>query len=445
MSPEQIRGEPLDARTDLFSFGAVLYEMAKGRMAYPKDPSSVILARDVVATEAEGSAVDLPIAFERVLWRALERQRELRYQTAAEMKGDLERLKREGESGSNSGQGSSVVSGSESSSQIVTAQGSGSTAAHPEIAAVSRKTTELAERKGSRRKNAVFAFIVTLALVGACVWWISNHIIPPPLSEHDTVVLADFDNSTADSVFDDTLKTALRIALDQSPFLNVMPDRKIAEISNLMQRSPGAPLTTSVASEVCQRAGGKAYIGGSISNLGNVYVLGLRAVNCQTGASLVEEQVTAPTKEKVLEALSDAAATLRHKLGESLATVQKFDVPLPATTRSLDALKSYSLGVKANEEKGPAEAIPYDERAIQLDPNFAMAYWSLGWDYQNLGQISRASKYFSKAFELRERTSEAESLVIASDYYLVVTGELEKAAQAIRERAAIYPKALDHI
>jgi serine/threonine protein kinase/tetratricopeptide (TPR) repeat protein len=436
MSPEQIRGEPLDARTDLFSFGAVLYEMAKGRMAYPKDPSSVILARDVVAAEAEGAAVDLPIEFERILWKALERERELRYQTAAEMRADLERLRRDGESGSTSILAKSARGATKSTSNISEAQGSDKNTGQPQTAVVSRNSTEL-DGQTSHRRVAMVAFVLVLVLVGAGAWWL---IAPPPLSERDTVVLADFANSTGENVFDDTLKTALRIALDQSPFLNVTPDSKIVEILKLMQLPPSASLTAGVASEVCQRAGSKAFIAGSISNLGSEYVLGLRAVNCQTGTSLVEEQVTAASKEKVLNALSEAAATLRHKLGESLATVQKFDVPLPATTRSLDALKSYSLGVKANEEKGPAEAIPYDERAIQLDPNFAMAYWSLGWDYQNLGQISRASKYFSEAFQLREHTSEAESLVIASDYYLVVTGELEKAAQAIRERAAIYPK-----
>ena len=243
------------------------------------------------------------------------------------------------------------------------------------------------------------------------------------------------------AVFDDTLKTALSVALNQSPFLNVLPDNKVAATLKLMTKPRDTKLTSEVARELCQRAGSKAYIAGSIASLGSEYVLGLKAVNCQSGDPLAEEQVTAASKEKVLDALGEAASKLRTELGESLATVQKLDVPLSeATTSSLEALKAYSLGRKANNEKGPAAALPYDQRAIELDPNFAMGYSAVGTDYSNLGELGRASDYYTKAFQLREHASEREKLEIAANYYQNVTGELDKAAQTYQEEIESYPR-----
>ena len=239
------------------------------------------------------------------------------------------------------------------------------------------------------------------------------------LTDKDTIVLADFANSTGDAVFDDTLKTALSVSLRQSPFLNVLSDSEVAETLQLMTRPADTKLTPEVARELCQRAGSKAYIAGSIGSLGSEYVLGLKAVNCQSGDTLAEEQVTAASKEKVLDALGEAASKLRGELGESLATVQKFDVPLEqATTSSLEALKAYSLGMKAHNEKGDAAALPYYQRAIELDPNFAMAYRAVGVDYSGLGQAERAANIFSKAFQLREHASEREKLEITQDRFL---------------------------
>ena len=243
------------------------------------------------------------------------------------------------------------------------------------------------------------------------------------------------------AVFDDTLKTALNVSLRQSPFLNVLSDSEVAKTLQLMTRPPDTKLTPEVARELCQRAGSKAYIAGSIGSLGSEYVLGLKAVNCQSGDTLAEEQVTAASKEKVLDALGEAASKLRGELGESLATVQKFDVPLAeATTSSLEALKAYSLGGKASNEKGAAAALPYDQRAIELDPNFAMGYRAVGGDYFSLGELGRASEYFTKAFQLREHASEREKLTITADYYRIVTGELDKAAQTYQEEIESYPR-----
>ncbi|MGB8832293.1 MAG: tetratricopeptide repeat protein, partial [Candidatus Sulfotelmatobacter sp.] len=261
------------------------------------------------------------------------------------------------------------------------------------------------------------------------------------VTEQDTIVLTDFSNSTGDAVFDDTLKTALSVSLRQSPFLNVLSDGRVAKTMRMMALPAGSKLTPDVARELCQRAGSKAYIAGSIGTLGSEYVLGLKAVNCQNGDTLAQEQVTATSKEKVLDALGDAASKLRGEMGESLATVQKFDVPLvQATTFSLDALKAYTLGRNAYREKGTAAALPYHQRAIELDPNFAMGYKAVGADYQSLGEVGRAGEYLTKAFELREHASEREKLSITAGYYTSVTGEVGKAAEAYQEEIESYPR-----
>jgi tetratricopeptide (TPR) repeat protein len=282
------------------------------------------------------------------------------------------------------------------------------------------------------------ALIVAGAAVGG-----SLHLLRPgsQITPEDTIVLAGFANSTGDAIFDDTLKTALSVSLRQSPFLNVLSDSQAAKTLQQMTRPADTKLTLEVARELCQRAGSKAYLAGSIGSLGNKYVLGLKAVNCQSGDTLAEEQVTASSKENVLDALGEAASKLRGELGESLATVQKFDVPLAqATTPSLEALKAYSLARKAFNEKGTAAALPYDQRAIELDPNFATGYWAVGNDYYSLGELGRASEYCSKAFQLREHASEREKLAITADYYSTVTGELDKGVQTFQDEIESYPR-----
>ncbi len=282
------------------------------------------------------------------------------------------------------------------------------------------------------------ALIVAVAAVGG------YRILHHPafqITAKDTIVLGDFSNSTGDVVFDDTLKTALNVSLRQSPFLNVLSDSEVAKALQLMTRPASTKLTPEVAREVCQRAGSKAYLAGAIGTLGSEYVLGLKAVNCQSGDTLAEDQRTAVSKEKVLDALGAAASKLRGELGESLATVQKFDIPLEqATTSSLEALRALSLGRRASDDKGPAAALPYDQRAIALDPNFAMAYRALGIDYATLSELGRASEYFTKAFQLREHASERERLTISADYYSYATGELDKAAQTFQQEMEIYPR-----
>ena len=441
MSPEQVRAKELDARTDLFSFGAVLYEMTTGQLPFRGESSAVICKAilDAAPTHAVRLNPDVPAELERIINRALEKDRNLRYQSAADMRSELQRLKRDTETGR---------AKAASSGTVAVVQESGFGVTQPTVAqlpspASGSSPVKVAEVPVAGRKLwwvlVPAAVVLVLAIAGA--FYFRSRQTAHRLTEKDTIVLADFANSTGDAVFDDTLKTALSVALRQSPFLNVLSGDKVGAVLRLMSRPASTALTPEVTRELCQRAGGKAYLTGSIASLGSQYVLGLRVVNCQSGDLLAEKQVTAASKEKVLDALGEAASKLRTELGESLATVQKFDVPLEqATTSSLEALKAYSLGEKASNEKGAAAALPYDQHAIQLDPNFAMAYNSVGTDYSELGEIGRAGEYFTKAFHLREHASEREKLAIAYNFYSGVTGELEKAAQTGQELASNYQR-----
>jgi tetratricopeptide (TPR) repeat protein len=294
------------------------------------------------------------------------------------------------------------------------------------------------EKLGLRWKMIVPAAIAILVFAAGTYFYFHR---TAKLTDKDIIVIADFANSTGDSVFDDTLRTGLSVSLRQSPFLDVLSDSQVAKTLQQMTRPASTKLTPEVARELCQRAGSKAYIAGSIGSLGSEYVLGLKAVNCQTGGTLAEEQVTAASKEKVLDTLGEAASKLRGELGESLTTMRKFDVPLAeATTSSLEALNAYSLGLKAESEKEPAAALPYYQRAIEFDPSFAMAYRAVGLAYAYVGQRGRAIEYHTKAFQLREHASERERLSIEAAYYSNVTGELDKAAQVYQEEIESYPR-----
>jgi eukaryotic-like serine/threonine-protein kinase len=403
MSPEQVRGEKLDARTDLFSFGLVLYEMATGHRAFAGDTAvelhDAILKHTPVPPRQRNP--EIPAQLEPIINRALEKDRETRYQSAAAMAVDLRQL--QGTSGSN----------------LVKAP------------AVHRK----------RRLVLALGFVVLLAVVAAGVNSYLTLRQASQLTEQDSEIVADFTNSTGEAIFDDTLQKALFLTLTQSPFLYVLPPAKVGATLRLMSRSPHTPLTLDIVPEVCQRAGGKAYIAGSISAQSGKYAVGVKAVNCQSGKIMARAQVTAESKEGVLDALGDAAAKLRGELGESPASVWKFNVPLKqAATPSLEALKQYSLGTKVGGEKGGGAGLPYFLRALELDPTFALAYTVAGEDYFNNGQRDKGAEYFGRAFELQDHATALRRLDINGAYYFTVTGELNKVAETLQRQIATYPR-----
>ncbi len=461
MSPEQARAKELDARSDLFSFGTVLYEMSTGVLPFRGESSAVIFKSilDFTPIPAVRLNPEVPLKLEDIINRALEKDRELRYQHASDMRSELQRLKRDTGSGRSSAAISASVASSsassgpaaafpaqDGSSQAVSPQApaSGSApSAHTPISGTSSAAVAEAPAPGKTFPRMLIPAAVAVALaiaLGAGGYFYFHR--SPVLTEKDTVVLADFTNTTGDPVFDGTLRQGLSAQLEQSPFLNLLSDQNAAQTLALMSQPKDARLTRDLAREVCQRTASAASIEGSISSLGSQYVVGLKAVNCRNGDLLANEQATANSKEQVLKALGEAAAKMRVKLGESLASVQKYDAPAEnVTTPSLEALQAYSLGYQAQiVKRDDAGAIPFFQRAISLDPNFAMAYARLGTNYFNLGQLVRAAECTRKAYELRERVSEREKFYIDSHYEQFVTGDLDAARKTYELWAQTYPR-----
>jgi serine/threonine protein kinase len=417
LSPEQVRCEKLDARTDLFSFGLVLYEMATGQRAFTGNTAAVI--REAVLNMPEVPVrqlnPELPVELEVVIARALEKDRNVRYQSAAEIQAGLRQAQRATELDLPAG-----------NTQERAIAGAGESA-RP-------------RPRWLKRRMAIPAVALLIAgLISGIFYYRARRA--KRLTEKDTIVLADFANSTNDPVFDGTLKQGLSVALSQSPFLKILPDSKIRSTLRLMTKPADAALSEETVSEVCQRSGSKAYVAGAIAALGTEYVIGLKAENCQIGEALAEEQVTAKSKEEIIPALGKAASELRQKLGESISTVNQYDVPLrEATTPSLEALKEYTLGGEVENEKGVVAAIPHYEKAIALDPLFARAYSSLSTMYFDAGESSLAGKYATKAYELRDRGTPLEKVQIDATYHGFVTGNLQKAAAAYQQWAEMRPQ-----
>jgi serine/threonine protein kinase/predicted Zn-dependent protease len=399
MSPEQARGEELDARTDVFSFGVVLYEMATGRQAFSGGTTAAVLR--AILTEQPKLPLELnpalPQDLERIICKALEKDRLARYQSAAEMLADLTAL---------------------------------------------RGTLHVdAKRKKKLGRVSVLALVTVGLLIPSSVYFYRQTPGSQRLTDKDTVLLADFTNNTGNGVWDQTLKQWLRTELDQSPFLNILSDENVIKLLQYAGRSPNEKVTPELGRELCRRAGSKAMLFGSISSIGRHYAIELRAENCENGGLLAEEQKEANSQDDVLSRLQDAGVSMRNKLGESLASVKKYDVPLvQATTPSLEALQAYSKALKTRQLRGDNEALPLLKQAVTLDPNFAMAHAVLGTVYSNLDDNTMAAEHAKRAYQLRDRVADRERFYIDSSYYNMVTGELEKELGVYEEWKLAYPR-----
>jgi serine/threonine protein kinase/DNA-binding winged helix-turn-helix (wHTH) protein/tetratricopeptide (TPR) repeat protein len=399
MSPEQVRGEKLDARTDLFSFGLVLYEMATGERAFTGQTAAILKDTILNGTPVPVREFNPTISpkLEEVIGKAIEKNREMRYQSAVEMRTDLEKHKGD--------------------------------------------LQPAAARSGARRRlNAASVTVVVLSMIAAATFWTHLRKTPPKLSEKDTLVVADFANSTGEAVFDGTLKQALATHLAQSPFLNVLSNERVNATLRLMNRPASEHLTEATALELCLRTNSRGALQGSIASRGRDYILEVRAVDCHTGDKLAGTGASATDRNQVLTAVGDIGNQLRKQLGESLASVEEYNQPLQqATTSSLEALQAYSQGDAQQSQKGDAAAIPYYKLAVELDPNFAYAHAALGQAYFTLYEVSLALEEFGRAFALRDRVSQRERFYIEGKYYSMA-GDLNKSIQTYEEWAQAYPR-----
>jgi tetratricopeptide (TPR) repeat protein len=409
MSPEQARGHEIDNRSDLFSCGVLLYQVTTGTLPFAGATPVAVFESLLTCVPAAPSSVNasIPAEFDRIVAKALDKDPDLRYQTAADLRADLKRLQH----GSATGQTAAV--------------------------GVADRVGAAPPRKALRGPWTIAGAAAVLAATAVGVFLYAGRT--RAFNERDPVVIADFANTTGEAVFDDTLKEALEVQLRQSPYLGVLSEQRIQGMLKLMGR-PGDKLTRDVARDLCQRTASKAMIGGSISQLGSSYVISLDATNCRTGDTIEKTQVQAARKDDVLKAIGDAAGQLRRNLGESLASIGKYDAPIQdATTASLDALKSYSVGMTTRRREGDGASLPFFRKAIEQDPDFALAHARLSTIYGNLGEQSASRQEITKAYALRDRVSEPERLYITARYATTVEGSTQKTIDTYQIWTQTYP------
>ena len=441
MSPEQSAAvERVDHRTDIWSLGAVLYEMITGRVPFEgKDIHRQIIAiQEQAPAPLSRFAEGVPDRLEEIVTKALAKDPDERYQTAKDFLIDLRNLKRKLEVEAEIDRTvppatrAGAISSQSMASGVTATQATGS---------YSPSSAEYLVNQVKLHKRGAIVILGAVLLAGVLtsIWYVKrSHAVP--LTEKDTILVADLVNTTGDGVFDGTLKQGLAVQLGQSPFLNLFSDARVRQTLRLMGRSPDERVTVEVGREICQRQGLKALITGSIASLGSHYVLTLEAINSQNGESLAREQGEAESKEQVLRTLSETAIKLREKLGESLNSLQRFDAPLEVTTSSLEALKAFSLASEQASRGKWLEAMDHYKHALELDPNFASAYSGLAVCYANTGQPKLAAENAAKAYPLRGRVSEVENFRISSFYYFYVTGELEKYIEVLELYKQTYPR-----
>jgi tetratricopeptide (TPR) repeat protein/tRNA A-37 threonylcarbamoyl transferase component Bud32 len=433
MSPEQARGQAIDGRTDLFSLGSVLYEMATGHQAFAGPTSAVVYDAILNRQPPPPSSLnaEAPADLDRIVLRALEKDPRLRYQTAGDLVADLRRMRRDTDARRGVASGSGPVA---ATTAAPTAPVSAATA----VAAT--PATAPATVVAQRRPRWAFIGVPAVLVLGVVGFWLWNSTRTPALTERDVLVVADFANSTGDPVFDDALKQAVSVQLQQTPFVTLLADQQVQTTLALMRRTPEESVIGAIARELCQHAGARATVEGSIAALGSSYVIALGVHDCQTGAAIAQEQTQADSKEGVLKAVGATVGTLRKRLGESLSSIKKYDVPAEATTSSLEALRAYGQGLKTRATKPDDAAIPFFQQAIDKDPNFALAHAKLGVVLSNSGRAADAKIPLQKAFDLRDRVSEYERLYIQWAYYMRGVPDDAKAKNALDLLTTQYPR-----